>query len=599
MGELETALTEMPSSQEDKMLHVVFMPDTRCADRKAKPTLFGCDFVLRKQDVPWFHRKNHSRVCSESGSKDLTIFTSTLHKIRIVLKSRLPLYKSATSLTMLCLFLMLAVFASMSDPQPVSASVVFEQVGDNSFRRSISFHKVEWGFDNFEGPSDWGLVSFDRDRLSKQLGRRRSDFYLNIVGFDMTSGEALWLAQNLYFQAATECGRKSRDDAPRSQMTRYFSLKEQYQKRDASRLKARPRWTQTLDVIVVASSHPAPLTVEILMDISRNFRKTTVDVTPIEINAEGHIWENAPLARGNVGPAPPPFTLARLRTRGNPINPSTNFVSPKCIFQEETPNVQCARNQCVPMAVANTLQWLEDKYNSGPFFTWSMADDHEAPGYGKTVDNITWVQQIEESFPRFRSNLISEIDTLTRRLGTTSFNDGDGSSHCKIYDGMFGYLSSQGLDAEFRHQGEKEVYGDGGSCDNDNHGTLKSTRDGDYPTWDWIYQELDAGNGVFLVFGRHDTAGNRTSGHVLRVQGACRPGGIDTLYLLDDQWQGSTGTRLTDGLMVTPYWVEDTQGPGNTAPDNQLNMDGSSWEIEFVQSIRPILKPVTSNVQAP
>lgn len=500
---------------------------------------------------------------------------------------------------MLRLFLLLAVVASLADSQPVSASVVFEQVGGNSFRRSISFHKVEWGFDNFEGPSDWGLISFDRDRLSRQLGRRRSDFYLNIVGFDLTSGEPLWLAENLFLQASTECGRKSRGDAPRSQMTRYFSLEGQYQTRDPSRLKARPRWTQVLDVIVVASSHPAPLTVEILMDISRNFRKTSVDVTPIEINAGGHIWEDAPLARGNVGPPPPPFTMARLRTRGDPINPSTDFVSPKCIFQEETPNVQCAWNQCVPMAVANTLQWLEDKYNSGPFFTWSVIDDHEAPGYGKTVNNITWVQQIEESFPRFRSNLIAEIDTLTRRLGTTSFNDGDGSSQCQLYDGMFGYLNSRGLDAEFRHQGGNAVYGDGGSCDNDSHGTLKSTRDGAKPTWDWIYQELDTGNGVFLVFGRYDDAGNRTSGHVLRVQGACRPGGIDTLYLLDDGRQGSTGQRLTKRLQVTPWRVEDTQGPGNTAPDGQLNMDGSSSEIEFVQSIRPILKPVTSTVQAP
>ena len=239
------------------------------------------------------------------------------------------------------------------------------------------------------------------------------------------------------------------------------------------------------------------------------------------------------------------------------------------------------------MAVANTLGYLENKFD-GPFFAWPLAHAF-IPGYGKTSDNLSWSPQTEESLPAFATSLIAQIDARTRRTDTFDFSSGSGSNLCQMYDGMFGYLETQGRGAEFTHQGGSQTYGVGGSCEDPSHGNRVSTQDGSNPTWDWMFNELTKGNGVFLAYGRYNNAGERTGGHVLRVQGACRYGSRDYLYLLDDGQQGSNGDNFEEGLRVTQWQVEDTRGPDpgdDNALDGRLNLGDTNWEIEFAQSIR-------------
>jgi hypothetical protein len=150
--------------------------------------------------------------------------------------------------------------------------------------------------------------------------------------------------------------------------------------------------------------------------------------------------------------------------------------------------------------------------------------------------------------------------------------------------------SGPALVAVFRHQGGAASYGENTSCDDGTVvlGGLVSTREGLHPTWQWFFDQLQHGRGVAMCFERYDIQGNRTSGHMVRVWGARRFNGKDYLYTLDDSNQGPN----TTGLRNQVWEVADTGQPGFAGmPDGQLNMNGSSWEIEFATSAeaRPTL----------
>lgn len=92
--------------------------------------------------------------------------------------------------------------------------------------------------------------------------------------------------------------------------------------------------------------------------------------------------------------------------------------------------------------------------------------------------------------------------------------------------GLLGYMTGSGdsTQVQFRHRGGELLYGDGLECDNGTVllGGLVSIREGIYPTWEWIFEQLQLGRGVAMSFGRYDINGVRTSGHMVRVWGAAR-----------------------------------------------------------------------------
>jgi hypothetical protein len=317
------------------------------------------------------------------------------------------------------------------------------------------------------------------------------------------------------------------------------------------------------------------------MDMAGGFRPARVNVRPVIVNAEGDLQEDGTSPRGGVDDpgliGPPP-----LPPDPGP-GPIDDLAFPIAVYQANQRNMECAKNQCVPMAHANTLQYLEDRYNSIPL-VWRLPQ-LPIPGIGRSFsqgggDIVFW-----EPIPE--NSLVANIDSRTKRSGVKDFETGNGTSRCQQIRGAFGYMAAFGnlAKVKFRHQGgDDPIYGDGTVCDSDelvDLGGLITATEGVNPTWDWIFEQLQKGRGVAMSFGRYNNAGNRTSGHMVRVWGAKRFDGKDYLYTLDDSDQGDNevGTR-------TEQWeVADTGGPGDPGnPDGRLNMNGTTWEIEFAIS---------------
>jgi len=211
------------------------------------------------------------------------------------------------------------------------------------------------------------------------------------------------------------------------------------------------------------------------------------------------------------------------------------------VFQEAAPNIEAARNQCVRMAHANVMQYLENEVNIAPL-GWDLPQA-QIRGFGQITaagDTFTW-QPVPEN------SVIANVDTRTTRSGVFSADTGGGSDRCKNIRGLLGYLNQSNLGAIIRHQGGAEIYGSGGSCDSwifSDVADLYSTREGAHPTWEWIYEQLSLGRGVSISYSRYDPDGTYSGDHMLRVWGASLVNGFHYLHLLDDGEQGSNNSGL-------------------------------------------------------
>jgi hypothetical protein len=302
------------------------------------------------------------------------------------------------------------------------------------------------------------------------------------------------------------------------------------------------------------------------------------------VNAEGDWGESIPIlpapSRDPLLVGPPPEPLPPVPT---PDFPSDIFF-PIEVIQKDAPNVDCAWNQCVPMAHANVLGYLEERYNGG-ILTWDLVHPH-VPGIGK----VDAAGDVPFWTPDPANSMVAQIDALTRRMGVVNPNVGDPTlTRCQQIRGILGYLTAFGDQAQvvYRHQGSSEVLGAGNTCDNGTVplGNLTSQRQGEFPTWQWMFDQLQKGRGVAMSFGRYNSDGERTSGHMVRVWGAARHLNEYYLFTLDDDLQGDN----IWGTINTEWKVADTGSPGMPGvPDGRLNLDGLTWEIEFAISAEAI-----------
>ena len=342
----------------------------------------------------------------------------------------------------------------------------------------------------------------------------------------------------------------------------------------------------TIRAVILFSSHPFPVVSEVWDMVDKSFRAFSYRVVQAVVNAEGDISEldenggstispsgvNGVL---NFGPPPPPTPIPTV-----PSVPDLSF--PFIVRQNPNPNIQTAVNQCVPMAHALVLAYLENRYNRVPL-SWDLPHI-SFPGLGQqrsSPDILIWE-------PQPPTSIVANVDTFTRRIGAFDRKNGKGSDRCQNIRGLMGYLamylSEAKMQVVLRHQGGLEVYGHGAECGNTtiNLGGLTSTREGEEVTWEWIRDQIVLGRGVALSFSRYNLAGAWASGHMVRVNGVSQYNNKKYIMLLDDTNQFNDSI----GILWPTYEVRDKGQPTNAnMPNGRLEFVGTNWELKFAISI--------------
>jgi len=497
-------------------------------------------------------------------------------------------------------------------------------------QRVVSFDQITFNFEDEarieHSGTDWGQFTVDAVQLENVIGV--SSGYLNVF-VPINGGVLNWVVENLFVPDL--CAQKGEiqkhvhkslqhyEDSRIGQKSWTKPFSEKSTKFEQSPISTyfdlRPATigdgiVYHLFATVLVSKQPLPVRQEIF-DLAEEFRPHRFRVTQLLDNAGGFLEDPAdplpddfpydafPPQTSDVGRPPPPTFL--------PSTPPSDFdlSFPIEVFQADGPNIDQAKNQCAPAANANTIQYLESRYNILPL-AYSVPDFH-IPGLGeqRVLDASPSPILLNEWDPVPENSLVAHIDALTMRRFATDLESGKGSSICQLFRGLFGYLANRpGVIAgtEFRHQGGAFVtYGTDNKCDNGFLGGLVSNRDdsfaggdgfpaedGSNPTWRWIFDQLVRGRGVVIVFGRYNINGARTSGHVLRVWGAGHYNNRNYIWTLDDKIQGNNTSNAT--MPRTQWWeVADNNQPGITGiPNGRLELGKTNWEIEFAYSFEAI-----------
>jgi hypothetical protein len=264
---------------------------------------------------------------------------------------------------------------------------------------------------------------------------------------------------------------------------------------------------------------------------------------PIVWAVEKWVWQ----AQG-VGPveemeiAPPKEGPAVLQFEDLPVFEALTFSHLQAIT-----NVQCAWNQCYPMAWANCLQFLEDQGEI------TVPHDH-SQGIGVTGNATS-------------NTLVGQLDLYANRSVTSRLNGG-GVWFAPMIDGVFDYLQDNGLTGAltFRHQDDGYPTGEIPAGSYSGFGST-SASDGAQITWDWIDARIQEGCAVNMVY----------IAHAVRITGTGRTLGVPWIRYSHDANQASD----VSGLENVIAFLSDPDGNG------LLNMNGSSHELRFVQAACP------------
>ena len=484
-----------------------------------------------------------------------------------------------TNYSLACLMLFAATFftCSTAEARDVLASLNAHQVSPDS--QIVDFHQTQFVFTAGRSlNSDWGQVSVDVESMKLRRMLEKPGGYLNVILYaNSRQGNAFWVVENLRIPPDSECRtdgisdamlREERiDTSSKTPMTAYFDLR--------PGVEGDGQVNRIFATVVVSASPLPP--VERIWQLLRQVSPDEFRVVSQLNNAEGDLGEE------ESTPTPPPssgpFLLGPPPQPVTPVpQPPSDLAFPLEVYQYTQPNINAGKNQCVPMAEALVIGYLRIRYNALPL-SWPLP---HYSGAGIGVHSIFgWIPDPEGS-------RVAQIDARARRTGVVDFDTGGGTSRCRNIRSVFSYMATQGIPEQivFRHQGGSAVYGEGNNCDNGDAtlplGGITSTREDMFPTWQWIFDQLQMGRGIYMSFGRYDAAGNRTSGHAVRIWGARRFNGKDYIYTLDDGDQGSNNV----GLQTTQWEVVDNNTPGiPNVPNGRLELGGANREIEFVMSM--------------
>lgn len=462
--------------------------------------------------------------------------------------------------------------------------------------------------------TDWGRIEIDAARLLR-FGKGCGG-YVNVF-VPEASGRLAWVVDNVFVAGPEphlcsgvdpeELEQARRDDPfspppdhdPHSgniPVVKYLDL------RPGVEGEGRLPW---ISAVVWFSKSPVPNADEFLR-IAEGTERLRYPVRPVLENAEGDLTASP---SGGIGGAAAPAGAGAVAERSNRATPPPSklaigpppqavltkplaqlgpFFFPIGVFQQSTPNVNAALNQCVPAAHANALAYLEQRYNFNPNI-WDLPH-HHVRGIGK----FTLIGDIPFWEPVPTWSLVANVDSFTMRNLVLDMDSGGGTGGCANFLGLLKYLHGFGGNApvmQVRHQGANgQVIGENAGCDPGNLsiGGLQSLPEGVAPTWQWMRDQLQAGRSVVLGFGRYNADGEWTGGHKVRVYGAAQYNGKKYLYMLDDSNQGNN----YDGLRTFSSEVTDDHTPGSPGvPNGFLEFDSMpNRQIVTVISVEPAPK---------
>jgi uncharacterized protein (TIGR03437 family) len=392
-----------------------------------------------------------------------------------------------------------ALIAAASLP---AQSVLIPQGGGVSFQQ-VTFQFTEAQQQN----SDWGRAAADLDKLAEAGGMTRG--YLNIAT------DQGWVVQNWELDLG-EKGLRGEDSVPAF----YFRLSD-----------GPPQILSGIPAVIQMSRDP----VAVFALEPRTIHSVTLSL----FNAEG------------VGESP---------TAGIPEPPVPNLVTPDAAgetFSHTLPdlaNVEAAASQSFPMAIANDLHYLENRYG--------LAVPHgHVPGV------------------RGDQSLVGMLDAAANRSAPSRLV-GAGAWFVPMIEGELAYLEAAGLGGQLglRHQGAG--FGGAGKQlpDGDFHAAgLTSAAEGGAVTWDWMCERIQEGCAVAVAYSRTVAAGAIAGGDAVRAYACGRTLGRPWIKIAHDATQGNDGA----GLETSQMYVEDFDGDGT------LNYGSSSQQVRLAQAECP------------
>lgn len=358
---------------------------------------------------------------------------------------------------------------------PLTSTMVGVRSGATGI--GITFNQVDFVFTCANVPnSDWGHIDVNVSEFTAYLGL--SEGYLNIY---TDSG---WVVQNQLIDSVTGMDT----------ITIYFDL------------------GVPIGTHVTLLSGRLEFTSEPYVTFGDGVR-SDYPVGTVEYNAEG-------VGASNVTAIPSPMPRLEFNVTGL----TYAFTKP----EKEGENVQTAKRQCVPMSIANSLQYLKDQYGI------AVPHNHKP---GLKDDN----------------SLVGQLDSACGR-NAPSRTKGDGVAFDDMLKGKFKYLSDNGLaDAlVHKHQGygfgydeknKRFVYGSGtGSLPagdfTANGITSKDESVNGQVTFEWIEKQLRKCEDVEIVYAiENSTTGEIVGGHAVRVFGCGKTKGVPWLRYKHDRLQ--------------------------------------------------------------
>ena len=238
-------------------------------------------------------------------------------------------------------------------------------------------------------------------------------------------------------------------------------------------------------------------------------------------------------------PGPPPAALSLAAQLPTPSDVTG--------WTQMLTNVQCAQDQCGPMAAANAMQYLED------MGVWTVPHVHDM---GRDHD----------------ATLVGQLDWWMVR-GSTSRAVGTGIGPDDLVVGVLRYVEDNALTGILTYRYQDEGFGSTlPTADLVAHGST-ALYDGAMPTWAWIRDRVREGCGVVVGF----TWGGG-GGHMVRVTGAkTDSSGNEWIRYAHDRIQ--TGGDPTDSLGLETVWARFDDLDGDGIPN--LGAVGTEVRIVF------------------